>query len=31
MTVGSKAYDLFLAWIFPSGTTHDAILAMLAE
>ncbi len=30
MTEGTKAWDLFLSWIFPSGTSHNAILAALA-
>jgi hypothetical protein len=30
MRDGSKANDLFLAWIFPSGVSHTAILAALA-
>ncbi len=30
MTEGTKSWDLFLSWIFPSGTSHTAILAALA-
>ena len=28
---GSKAWDLFLSWIFPSGISHNAIIAALAK